>query len=147
MAETEGYYQMLQEHIQSLTQSLSATEEASQIRHTARTMLEALRQCIDIMKNIQVRNDFCGVYPRTQAPGNEGMSRDAEMKFGMSESFSLSLRPSMTVKVFSLYQTGWQRRRRSGRWEGTPQTPKGINQEETSQACVADVLLYLLQFR
>ena len=91
MAETEGYYQMLQEHIQSLTQSLSATEEASQIRHTARTMLEALRQCIDIMKNIQVRNDFCGVYPRTQAPGNEGMSRDAEMKFGMSEPFSLSL--------------------------------------------------------
>ena len=65
----------------------------------------------------------------TQAPGNEGMSRDAEMKFGMSEPFSLSLRPSMTVKVFSLYQTGWQRRRRSGRWEGTPQTPKGINKE------------------
>ena len=145
MAETEGYYQMLQEHIQSLTQSLSATEEASQIRHTARTMLEALRQCIDIMKNIQVRNDLCGVYPCTQAPGNEGMSRDAEMKFGMSEPFSLSLRPSMTMKVFSPYQTGWQRRRRSGRWEGTPPTLKGIN-EETSQACVADVL-YLLQFQ
>ena len=60
MAETEGYYQMLQEHIQCLSQSLSATEEASQIRQTAKTMLEALRQCIDIMKTAQVRKELCG---------------------------------------------------------------------------------------
>ena len=62
MAETEGYYQMLQEHIQSLSQSLSATEEASQIRQTAKTMLEALRQCIDIMKTAQARKDLCEGY-------------------------------------------------------------------------------------
>ena len=92
MAETEGYYQMLQEHIQSLSQSLSATEEASQIRQTARTMLEALKQCIDIMKNVQVRNDLCGMYPRTKTPGNQLMLRDAQMikNSGMSEPFSLS---------------------------------------------------------
>ena len=60
----------------------------------------------------------------------------------------------MTMRVFPLYQTGWQRRRRSGRWEGTPRTPKGINQEGTSQGlgmrlernvyAVADVLSYLV---
>ena len=51
MAETEAYYQLLHEQVQSLSQSLSATEEASQIRQTAKTMLEALRQCIDTMKD------------------------------------------------------------------------------------------------
>lgn len=60
MAETEAYYQLLHEQVQSLSQSLSATEEASQIRQTAKTMLEALRQCIDIMKTAQVRKDLCG---------------------------------------------------------------------------------------
>ena len=51
MAETEGYYQILHEQVESLSQSLSATEEASQVKQTARTMLEALRQCIDTMKD------------------------------------------------------------------------------------------------
>ena len=51
MAETEGYYHLLHEQVQSLSQSLSATEEASQVKQTARTMLEALRQCIDTMKD------------------------------------------------------------------------------------------------
>ena len=54
MAETEGYYQLLHEQVQSISQSLSMTEEASQIRQTSKVMLEALRQCIDTMKDVQV---------------------------------------------------------------------------------------------
>jgi len=50
MAETESYYQLLHEQVQSMLQFLNTTEEASQIQQTARTMLEALRQCIDTMK-------------------------------------------------------------------------------------------------
>ena len=34
MAETEGYYQLLHEQVQSISQSLSMTEEASQVRQT-----------------------------------------------------------------------------------------------------------------
>jgi len=51
MAETEGYYQLLHEQVQSMSHSLNTTEEASQIRQTSKTMLEALRQCIDTMKD------------------------------------------------------------------------------------------------
>jgi len=54
MAETEGYYQLLHEQVQSMSQYLSMTEEASQIRQTSKVMLEALRQCIDTMKDVQV---------------------------------------------------------------------------------------------
>ena len=60
MAETEGYYQLLHEQVQSMLQSLNTTEEASQIQQTAKTMLESLRQCIDTMKDIQVcRLNIC----------------------------------------------------------------------------------------
>ena len=60
MAETEGYYQLLHEQVQSMSQSLNTTEEASQIRHTSETMLETLGQCIDIMKDVQVgRLNIC----------------------------------------------------------------------------------------
>jgi len=60
MAETESYYQLLHEQVQSMLQFLNTTEEASQIQQTARTMLEALRQCIDTMKDIQVcRLNIC----------------------------------------------------------------------------------------
>ena len=60
MAETESYYQLLHEQVQSMLQSLNTTEEASQIQQTAKTMLESLRQCIDTMKDIQVcRLNIC----------------------------------------------------------------------------------------
>jgi len=54
MAETEGYYQLLHKQVQSVLQSLNTTEEASQIRKTSKSMLEALRQCLDTMTDVQV---------------------------------------------------------------------------------------------
>ena len=62
MAETEGYYQLLHEQVQSMSQSLNTTEEASQIRQTSKTMLEALRQCIDTMKDSLVSGFVVGLH-------------------------------------------------------------------------------------
>ena len=54
MTEAETYYYILQEQIQDITQTFNTTEEAKQIKDTAKTMMEALRQCIDVMKDSQL---------------------------------------------------------------------------------------------
>lgn len=54
MAETEGYYQLLHEQIHKLSTSLNDSEEASQLKDTAKSMLEALRQCIHVIKDSQL---------------------------------------------------------------------------------------------
>ena len=54
MAETEGYHQLIQRQVQDLSGSIGTTEVANQLRDTARTMLEALRQCISVIKDSQL---------------------------------------------------------------------------------------------
>lgn len=54
MAEAEGYYQLLQEQVQDLSSVMNSTEEANQLRTTAKDMLEALRQCISIIKESEL---------------------------------------------------------------------------------------------
>ena len=54
MAEAEGYYQILQEQVQSLSTAMNTSEEAEQLRGTAKDMLEALRQCINLIKESEL---------------------------------------------------------------------------------------------
>lgn len=54
VAEAEGYYKLLQEQVHVLSTAMNSTEEAEQLRGTAKNMLEALRQCICIIKESEL---------------------------------------------------------------------------------------------
>ena len=54
VAEAEGYYRLLQEQVQGLSRTMNGSEEAGQLRGTAKDMLEALRQCIHIIKDSEL---------------------------------------------------------------------------------------------
>ena len=53
-SETEGYYALLQDQVKDMGKALNSSEEAKQLQETSKAMLEALRQCIDIMKDSQL---------------------------------------------------------------------------------------------
>ena len=59
LTETEGYYSLLQDQVQDMNKSLNSSEEAKQLQETSKAMLEALRQCIDIMKDSQLTDQVC----------------------------------------------------------------------------------------
>ena len=42
-----------------MSKSLNSSEEAKQLQETSKAMLEALRQCIDIMKDSQLTDQVC----------------------------------------------------------------------------------------
>ena len=42
-----------------MSKSLNSSEEATQLQETSKAMLEALRQCIDIMKDSQLTDQVC----------------------------------------------------------------------------------------
>ena len=50
MKEMEVYYHILEEQVQTVMAMANATDEAQQLRLTAKTLLESLRQCIDMVK-------------------------------------------------------------------------------------------------
>ena len=54
VAEAEGYYGLLQEQVQGLSGAMNGSEEAGLLRATAKDMLEALRQCIHIIKDSEL---------------------------------------------------------------------------------------------
>lgn len=54
VAEAEGYYHLLQEQVQALSGAMNGSEEAGQLRGTAKDMLEAFRQCIHIIKESEL---------------------------------------------------------------------------------------------
>ena len=64
LSETEGYYALLQDQVKELGKTLSTSEEAKQLKETSKAMLEALRQCIDIMKDSQLTDHVCCVWGR-----------------------------------------------------------------------------------
>ena len=45
-----------------MSKSLNSSEEAKQLQETSKAMLEALRQCIDIMKDSQLTDQVWTVY-------------------------------------------------------------------------------------
>lgn len=51
VAESEVYYSILDDQIEAVSRDLNSSKEATHIRQTAKTMLEALRQCIDVIKD------------------------------------------------------------------------------------------------
>ena len=60
LSEAEGYYALLQDQVREMSKSLNISEEAKQLQETSKAMLEALRQCIDIMKDSQLTDQVCG---------------------------------------------------------------------------------------
>ena len=52
--EAQAYHSLLQEQFQAISASLNGSEEAKQLSETIRTMMEALRQCIDMVKDTQL---------------------------------------------------------------------------------------------
>jgi len=52
--EAQGYHSLLQEQLAAITSSLNGSEEAKQLNDTIKTMMEALRQCIDMVKDNQL---------------------------------------------------------------------------------------------
>ena len=54
VGESEAYYSLLQEQVTAITASLNTSEEAKQLSETTKTMMEALRQCIDMVKDSQL---------------------------------------------------------------------------------------------
>lgn len=50
LKETEAYYSILEEQVQTVTAMTNTTDEAQQLKLTAKTLLESLRQCIDMLK-------------------------------------------------------------------------------------------------
>lgn len=54
LQEAQGYHSLLAEQFQAITASLNASEEAKQLSETIKTMMEALRQCIDMIKDSQL---------------------------------------------------------------------------------------------
>ena len=69
-----------------MTKSLNSSEEAKQLQETSKNMLEALRQCIDIMKDSQLTDQVCicvkeivrereGERERKRENGSVGMCR------------------------------------------------------------------------
>lgn len=51
--EAQGYHSLLQEQFVAISASLNGGEEAKQLSETIHTMMEALRQCIDMIKDSQ----------------------------------------------------------------------------------------------
>ncbi len=54
LQEAQGYHSLLADQFQAITSSLNTSEEAKQLSETIRTMMEALRQCIDMIKDSQL---------------------------------------------------------------------------------------------
>lgn len=54
ISESEAYYSLLQEQVTAISASLNTSEEAKQLSETTKTMMEALRQCIDMVKDTQI---------------------------------------------------------------------------------------------
>ncbi len=54
LQEAQAYHSLLAEQFQAITTSLNSNEEAKQLSETIRTMMEALRQCIDMIKDTQL---------------------------------------------------------------------------------------------
>ena len=54
VAEAEGYYGLLQQQVQNLSTAMDNSEEAGLLKGTAKDMLEALRQCIHIIKDSEL---------------------------------------------------------------------------------------------
>ncbi|XP_064386753.1 oxysterol-binding protein-related protein 9-like [Halichondria panicea] len=54
LQEAQAYHSLLSEQFQAITTSLNTNEEAKQLSETIRTMMEALRQCIDMIKDSQL---------------------------------------------------------------------------------------------
>lgn len=54
LQEAQAYHLLLSEQFQAITTSLNTNEEAKQLSETIRTMMEALRQCIDMIKDSQL---------------------------------------------------------------------------------------------
>ena len=79
--ETETYYKLLQEQIQHLSESTNHTEEANQLRDTAKNMLEALQQCIDIIKDSQLSEteDMNASHEASPAPEDSNKSVSGEL--------------------------------------------------------------------
>ena len=59
LSEAEGYYTLLQDQVREISKSLNISEESKQLQETSKAMLEALRQCIDIMKDSQLTDQVC----------------------------------------------------------------------------------------
>ncbi len=54
VSETEGYHQLINKQVQDLSTAMGSSEEAEQLRETSKNMLEALRQCILVIKDAQL---------------------------------------------------------------------------------------------
>ncbi|KAL5487404.1 hypothetical protein EMCRGX_G019998 [Ephydatia muelleri] len=72
MKETEAYYHILEEQVQTVMAMANATDEAQQLRQTAKTLLESLRQCIDMVKKTAENAD------NTSSQGSTGAVREDE---------------------------------------------------------------------
>ena len=62
VAETEGYHQLIHKQVQDISKNVGSSEEANQLKETAKNMLEALRQCILVIKDSQL-NDRSNAAP------------------------------------------------------------------------------------
>ena len=54
IGESEAYYSLLQEQFRAIAACLNSSEEAKQLTETTKTMMEALRQSIDMVKDSQL---------------------------------------------------------------------------------------------
>ncbi len=80
VAETESYYHLLHEQVANITKAMkSSSEEAAQLKETAKNLLEALRQSIHLVKESRMIDTTSGgdgggsVDP---SPGPEGEGED-----------------------------------------------------------------------
>ena len=83
LSETEGYYTLLQDQVREMSKSLNSSEEAKQLQETSKAMLEALRQCIDIMKDSQLTDQVVCESEREgeeegEREGGRGRERERE---------------------------------------------------------------------
>ena len=83
LSEAEGYYSLLQDQVREMSKSLNSSEEAKQLQETSKAMLEALRQCIDIMKDSQLTDQVLRGEGREREKGRElererGREREGE---------------------------------------------------------------------
>lgn len=54
LQEAQAYHSLLAEQFKAITSSLNSSEEAKQLSETIKTMMEALRQCIDMINDSQL---------------------------------------------------------------------------------------------
>lgn len=84
-AEAEGYYHLLQGQVQDLSKAMNSSTEADKLRSTAKNMLDALRQCIHLIKDSELTANIVVSSPTSSSetplsPEEDAHSTAAEAK-------------------------------------------------------------------